>query len=458
MADISTDDLRSKLKESKKTNKRRTHTPKAAKNAYSWGEKPDGGDVPAKVLSKAIRFIFWKGLPGLIATHLCASVFVPELRPTRYLPKMDFRDHANVEMYAKAASLAEEDHPCAQAINAAYDKMESRRGFDSEADAQKMLEELDEGCAKDVRRVMREADAAALASRNASFRKGQSVLSSASQPLEGQRDCPTCPELVYVSAGPGRTIREDVTIVTDDFLMTRSEISIAEYREFVDATGHVSGNKCFTFERAEWDMRKDRNYLQPGFHISDDMPAACLSFEDATAYAKWISGLTGQVYRLPTLQEWGRAATPPDEGFVDGRVSDDVAKPMAIDSDAPVETCLMWNAADYSTGRVYPSLGPSECDDGFTTTAPLGAFVQPPFELANLPGNLWEWVVDMEHEGKDGWATVIGGSWASSADQMNPGSVSYTRQRTRASNIGFRLVREVPEREVNASGLRIRQS
>jgi formylglycine-generating enzyme required for sulfatase activity len=250
------------------------------------------------------------------------------------------------------------------------------------------------------------------------------------------RDCEACPELVRIPAGPGVTIRGDLTIVKQGFYVGRSEVSVSEFQNFLNETGRNPSKKCFTYERASWKARKHRDFSAPGYSVQESQPASCVSFSDAQAYAKWLSGKTGQVYRLPTLHEWGRAA--------------------GTSSVVSEDTCERWNAADYSSSRVYPSLKAGDCDDRYAATASAGAFVQGPFLMSNLSGNVWEWVVDTDTDKKRGWETVIGGSWATSADDMSVASLSYSKQKTRASNIGFRVVRELPEKQVSQAGLRLR--
>ncbi|MDM8563884.1 SUMF1/EgtB/PvdO family nonheme iron enzyme, partial [Candidatus Marithioploca araucensis] len=40
------------------------------------------------------------------------------------------------------------------------------------------------------------------------------------------------------------------------------------------------------------------------FVQQENSPVVCISWNDAVAYAKWLSQQTGQQYRLPTEVEW----------------------------------------------------------------------------------------------------------------------------------------------------------
>lgn len=59
-----------------------------------------------------------------------------------------------------------------------------------------------------------------------------------------------------------------------------------------------------------------------------DLPVTGVNYQDATAYAEWLSGKTGQRWRLPSDAEWAQAA---GSRFVDDAlgVADDPANPAA---------------------------------------------------------------------------------------------------------------------------------
>ena len=418
--------------------KKRKDNYKSVSGAYSWGEKPSSDGVPAKLFSKIIRFLVWKGLPGLIAMHLCASVFVPEIRVTRLFKGISFGSAQNAELYARAASLGDDNHPCAQAINAAYEDMSSG-SVRSAVASKKVLSELDGGCATEARRAMDRSLAMAENSRDAmaAASRTDAGLMSAAPLVEGIRDCESCPTLVRISAGAGIPVQGELAVVEHEFFITQSEVSVGLYRDFISGSAQKFKASCMTFEKANWKKRSKRSAFYPGFEVADDMPASCISADDAVNFADWLSEKTGQVYRLPTSFEWARAAA---------------GQESAVD----LETCQRWNAADYMTGRSYPSFRSSLCKDEYATLAPGGNFASGQFDTSNMLGNVWEWVVHDELDSRK-WGMIIGGGWTTGPDKMGPSVYSVAERDVRASNIGFRLVREIPETAVTTkSGLRHR--
>jgi formylglycine-generating enzyme required for sulfatase activity len=73
------------------------------------------------------------------------------------------------------------------------------------------------------------------------------------------------------------------------------------------------------YERCVLDRACQR--VAPGVHTTDQ-PIVKISWQDATAYAAWLSRQLGATYRLPTDEEWVFAAASrfSDDGFPDGAV------------------------------------------------------------------------------------------------------------------------------------------
>ena len=91
--------------------------------------------------------------------------------------------------------------------------------------------------------------------------------------------------------------------ISEGFWLGKHEVTVGQFKRFVDATGYDAGDECWTIENDEWELY-ERDWRDPGYAQSDDHPVVCVSWEGMDAYAKWLSGETGVVYRLPTEAEW----------------------------------------------------------------------------------------------------------------------------------------------------------
>ncbi|MGH6663948.1 MAG: formylglycine-generating enzyme family protein [Pseudolabrys sp.] len=103
--------------------------------------------------------------------------------------------------------------------------------------------------------------------------------------------------------------------------------------------------------------------------VKDDYPAVMVSWRDAQAYAKWLSGKVGKHYRLLTDEEWSYAAgnLAPDEG-PSGRTGDDPASRM-----------LSRYERESRSQPVDP------------LPQPIGHFGVNEKGLRDIAGNVWEW-------------------------------------------------------------------
>src|SRR5207253_3640323 len=130
---------------------------------------------------------------------------------------------------------------------------------------------------------------------------------------ESFKDCPDCPEMVVVPAGSytmGATPDEEVATGREDqvrvaiakpFAVGRFAVTRGEFAAFVAATGHKTDGGCYRLSEPKRDP--DRNWDTPGFTQHDRHPVVCVNWNDASAYAAWLSSLTGKNYRLPSEAE-----------------------------------------------------------------------------------------------------------------------------------------------------------
>jgi formylglycine-generating enzyme len=216
------------------------------------------------------------------------------------------------------------------------------------------------------------------------------------------------------------------TVSINAFYMDMYEVTNAQYKKFVDATGHESP--------VYW---KYSNFNEPG------QPVVGVTWDDANAYAKWAGK------RLPTEAEWEKAA----RGGLVGKIY--------AWGDSPTPPAGAGNFPDETAKKVFSKWDIVKgYDDGFSHPAPVGCFNANGYGLCDMMGNVWEWCADWYDPGyyskssKDnpkGPATgqehiLRGGSWFADKDYMRVSSrfnynPSYTMKE--AANIGFRCAMDV---------------
>lgn len=198
------------------------------------------------------------------------------------------------------------------------------------------------------------------------------------------------PVIATDGEGPLRTVRI-APFEIDPFAVTNRW-----FAEFVAATGHVTDAErfgwSFVFFRfldepavhgerpdgAPWWRKVEgacwRNPEGPGSSIDQrlDHPVVHVSWNDATAFARWAGG------RLPTEAEWEVAGQgglgPATFPWGEDEPDDETRLP-----------CNIWQGQfpHHNTGA-----------DGFPGTAPVDTFRPNGLGLFNMVGNVWEWCGD----------------------------------------------------------------
>ena len=281
-------------------------------------------------------------------------------------------------------------------------------------------------------------------------------------PSQSFKDCAECPEMVTLPGGrfmmgtaPGEEEREGLAfqfrgrsdpqhaVNVKSFSVGKFEVTRGEYRVFAEATGRTSDG-CFVWAGSEFEKDEKKDWRSVGYTQDDRHPATCVSWDDANAYASWLSKRTGKRYRLLTEAEWEYAARG------------GTTTPRYWETGDP---CGYANGGDHTTRQQVRGAGDwqvADCYDKYAYTAPVGSYRPNAFGLHDMLGNVWEWTQDCWNESYKGapadgsaWATgdcfmraVRGGSWEDAPLALRAafrvGSPHVIRVYTR----GFRMARD----------------
>jgi sulfatase modifying factor 1 len=200
------------------------------------------------------------------------------------------------------------------------------------------------------------------------------------------------------------------TARVDGFWIDQHEVTNAQFKQFVGATGYVTlaergadlktnpnpaqeslvpGSVVFVqpkeLKRGRqvdqwWQYVAGANWRQPSGPDSsitgkDNHPVVHVAYEDALAYAQWRGR------DLPTEAQWEFAARGGRDGEDDWSSAFDAGgKPIAN----------TWQG-------VFPVMNTN--DDGYAATAPVGCFKPNDYGLYDMIGNVWEWTSDWYRAG-----------------------------------------------------------
>ena len=282
------------------------------------------------------------------------------------------------------------------------------------------------------------------------------------------QDCADCPRMVVIPAGEftmGSPASEAERGVDEGpqrqvsialYALGRSEVTVAEFRRFADESGYrteaerdARAQGCSGFIYADPGAagpasQPVTSWRSPGLTQADSHPVLCVSWNDARAYAQWLSKKTGKRYRLPSESEWEYAARA---GSVAARYW----------GDDPVQACRFANVADQSRFQTWGFGQKHECADGHYFTAPAGGYAPNRFGLYDMLGNAWEWTEDCWNAsyagapadgsawlaGDCGQRVCRGGSWSTVPRFARSAARNKNTADHRDNLTGFRLARIV---------------
>lgn len=204
--------------------------------------------------------------------------------------------------------------------------------------------------------------------------------------------------------------------VSKGFWMGRTEVTIGQFRQFVEETNYVTDaekslgwTQCFNHKWDRyyyestivhpWETREDKSWRDPGFNMpmKDNYPVVCVSYQDMKAFCHWLTDRQrkagrlpeGLEFRLPTEAEWAYACRGGSQESHYFWWGNDLMEGNGR---------LNISAVDLLPGRdtIWP-LANAPWSDGFAFLSPVDHYGQRGrngFGLADMCGGVWEFVLD----------------------------------------------------------------
>ncbi|ARN76101.1 bifunctional serine/threonine-protein kinase/formylglycine-generating enzyme family protein [Oceanicoccus sagamiensis] len=157
----------------------------------------------------------------------------------------------------------------------------------------------------------------------------------------------------------------------------------------------------------------------------DQRPVVGINYNDAQAYAQWLSEQTGQHYRLPTKEEWQRAAAG----------GKDTTYWWGDKAQSKMANCKRGCKSQYS--KLFS-----------TQTAPVASYAANPYGVYDTAGNVAEWLNGcVEWQDAEGSlcksALVAGGSHQDTIKLLVSTSTKTTAAGQGSKTVGLRLLLEL---------------
>lgn len=232
-------------------------------------------------------------------------------------------------------------------------------------------------------------------------------------------------------------------VCVDDFLIAKYEVTIGEFRQFVNRTGYRTDAEredgCHAWTRSGRLIKsKEWNWRNPNFPQTARDPVVCMSWNDANEYISWLNKKEGKNYRLPTEAEWEFAARSRGKEYkhswgnkeFSGNIADEATKK---------------GISGFPTWDGY--------NDGYPFTSPVGSFKPNELGIYDMSGNAYEWTADWHQynyysrspkdnpKGSDSgrYKILRGGGWDLLPERAETTHRYWNIPGGRAVCIGFRL-------------------
>jgi formylglycine-generating enzyme required for sulfatase activity len=189
----------------------------------------------------------------------------------------------------------------------------------------------------------------------------------------------------YADERPQHRVR-----ITKPFYLGTYHVTRGQFRRFVENSGYKTdaekgekpGAVGWDTEKKEFVFSEKYSWRNVGFDQTDDHPVVNVSWNDAVAFCKWLSGKEGKKYSLPTEAQWEYACRA-------GTAT------RYYSGDDPETLATVANVPDAAHKAKFPNAACTiRASDGYVFTAPVGQFKANAFGLYDMHGNALQWCAD----------------------------------------------------------------
>ena len=217
------------------------------------------------------------------------------------------------------------------------------------------------------------------------------------------------------------------------------EVTHSQFSAFVLGTNYKTTAEkegwSYAWKGSSWGKATGASWRKPGFAQTDSHPVVCVSWHDAAAFCKWLSGASGKTVSLPTEAQWEYACR--------------------AGTTTPFHTgqTISPDQANYNGNYVY---GNGRKGVYRKKTVSVASFKPNAWGLYDMHGNAWEWCSDWygsyanvdtrdpKGPGSGSARVLRGGSWLGIPWVCRAARRSWFTPAYRSGSLGFRVVVETP--------------
>lgn len=237
-----------------------------------------------------------------------------------------------------------------------------------------------------------------------------------------------CPPGRFIMGTEGNEGREKsnnpkIVLISRGFWILENEVTLGMFKSFSSQTGYKSqGDAPNVFKSNNWQPDAQFNWEKTPFPQTDNHPVTCVSWIDAQAFCKWISGKVNQNASLPSESQWEYACRAGSKKSIGG------------------------------TGKIA-EMGRYSSNTNNAGAFPVRSLKPNDWGIYDMHGNVWECCQDVyagdiskftTEEAVSGSenATRVrrGGSWSNSESSCQATNRIPIPVKLRAADVGFRFI------------------